>query len=281
MPEGTPIMMTTTMPGIRVDLTRSKRLKIRTSGAHERLERLIAEREPFASRERYAVFLKGLHDFHRAVDFLYSAPELRALIFDLPAWRSLDAIRLDIADLGRALPPLARQDPYLIDAPNALGWLYVTEGADFGAASFVKQAGRLGLSANFGARHLAGSAARRARQWRALTAALDAMPLCNDDELRLVAGAETAFALVHGLLAETFAAASAAPMSSGPARSRSAGWGSWLRAKSDAGSNAIATREGGAKTHAPTLARWHFARLPHTLEIFGNRTATRARLSGM
>jgi heme oxygenase len=197
-------MITANMPDKRIDLSRSIRLKNLTRATRGQLDRLIMQQKPFASREHYAAFLNVQHRFYHAVDFLYWAPELRALIPDLPSRRRLDLIRKDIADLEGTKWPLRVQAPYLIDVPNALGWLYVAESSDLRAAFLIEEVAKLGLSENFGARHLCVAPEVRARQWKTLTAVLDVAALGDDDELRLVAGAESAFALVRNLVEEMF-----------------------------------------------------------------------------
>src|SRR5690606_18526810 len=92
-----------------------------------------------------------------------------------------------------------------VDLPTALGWLYVAEGSNLGAAFLIKEAAKLGLSQDFGARHLAGAPEGRGLHWRTFTAALDAVPLSDEDEARVIAGAEAAFRRVHGLVNDAFA----------------------------------------------------------------------------
>lgn len=186
-------------------LPRSKRLKAATGETHDRLDKSIMAGEPFASRERYGLFVKVQHGFHRDIDALYDDAALDALLPDLQGRRRLGLIGLDLADLG--LETLAFDNPPAfatgasIDLPTALGWLYVAEGSNMGAAFLLKWAKeKLGLSEEFGARHLAGAPEGRGLHWRTFTAALDAVPLSENDEARVVAGAEAAFRRVHGLV---------------------------------------------------------------------------------
>jgi heme oxygenase len=81
---------------------------------------------------------------------------------------------------------------------TALGWLYVSEGSKLGAAILYKLAGKIGLDAQFGARHLAGHPDGRARHWRDFTAVLDTAPLDAGGEQRVTAGARAAFMRMHG-----------------------------------------------------------------------------------
>ena len=53
---------------------RAKRLKEATHATHDRLDKSIMGHKPFESRERYALFVKVQHQFHREIDALYDEP---------------------------------------------------------------------------------------------------------------------------------------------------------------------------------------------------------------
>jgi heme oxygenase len=191
-----------------VDTSRARRLKAATHGVHDGLDQAIMKAEPFASRDAYADFLRVQQLFHRDIAALYDAPELANKIPDLADRRRYQQVRADLADLGAA-PALEDERPRFepgepVDAPTALGWLYVAEGSNLGAAFLLKAAAGLGLSAEFGARHLAASPEGRANHWRSFTAALDALDMTADEEARVMAGASAAFRRVRGLVDRTF-----------------------------------------------------------------------------
>ena len=71
-----------------------------------------------------------------------------------------------------------------------MGWLYVVEGSNLGAAFLLKDAAKLGLGEEFGARHLAGAPEGRGLHWRTFTAALDEIELTEEEERRVVSGAQ-------------------------------------------------------------------------------------------
>ena len=80
---------------------------------------------------------------------------------------------------------------------TALGWLYVAEGSNLGAAFLLKEAIKLGLNDGFGVRHLAAAPEGRGLHWKTFTAALDTVALTPEEEQRVVAGAKAAFARVQ------------------------------------------------------------------------------------
>lgn len=191
-----------------VEPSRARRLKTATHGVHDGLDQAIMKAEPFSSRQAYADFLRVQQLFHRDIAALYQAPALAALVPDLADRRRYEQVRADLADL-EAAPAPEDETPHFAenrqpDVPTALGWLYVAEGSNLGAAFLLKAAAGLGLSPEFGARHLAASPEGRANHWRSFTAALDAADLTDEEEARLMAGASAAFSRVRGLVDRTF-----------------------------------------------------------------------------
>ncbi len=186
--------------------SRSQHLKASTTATHDALDTRIMSEDIFASRARFAKFLRVQYRFHRAIAPLYAAPSLAALIPDLDARPRLAQIADDLGDLGETLPAAtAAVLPAPTSLPVALGWLYVAEGSNLGGAVLYKLAARLGLDAGCGARHLAAHPDGAARHWRRFTAALDAVVLTPAQEAQAVEGANAAFRLVRGYVEEEFA----------------------------------------------------------------------------
>ncbi len=181
----------------------SKQLKARTETVHEALDQRIMAARPFADRVRYGGFLAVQFLFHRDIDALYDDPALAVLLPNLSERRRLPLIAQDLNDLGLD-SPVADSAPHFavtpIDRSSALGWLYVAEGSNLGAAFLLKAAGTLGLSETVGARHLAGHPDGRGQHWRSFTAALDGLTLPSEDQDRAFAGANAAFTRVRGLV---------------------------------------------------------------------------------
>lgn len=186
-------------------LSRSQRLKARTTATHQQLDDGIMASAPFSSKENYARFLQAQYSFLRDVDALYDHAGLAALLPQLDERRRYAAIAADLDDLGAALPADGPEAPLDInvDLATALGWLYVTEGSKLGGTILYKLAGKLGLDGQFGARHLAAHPDGAAQHWRQFTAALDSVSLDAEQEARVVAGAEAAFMRMHGHVGRT------------------------------------------------------------------------------
>lgn len=149
------------------------------------------------------------HGFHRDIDALYDDARLNALLPDLKGRRRLGEIGRDLDDLGLAAPAYDAAPVFgageTVDLAVALGWLYVAEGSNLGAAFLLKEALKLGLTEEFGARHLAGAPEGRGLHWRTFTAALDNVALSDQGDARVVTGAQAAFRRVRGLVDTVFA----------------------------------------------------------------------------
>lgn len=181
------------------------RLKAGTRAVHEQLDGQLMQARPFESRERYGLFVLVHHDFHTVVSPLFQHPDLTRRLPDLAQRDRLALIEQDLTDLGLVVPEWQRrQTDYLLDVPTALGWLYVAEGSNLGAAFLLKAARELGLSESFGARHLAPAPEGRGLHWKTFTSALDAIELSAEEEARVLAGANDAFALVLGAVKARF-----------------------------------------------------------------------------
>jgi heme oxygenase (biliverdin-IX-beta and delta-forming) len=201
--------MTNVSAEAQIEQSRAKRLRCATAGTHERLDKSIMAADPFASRECYGFFLQVQHQFHREIDTLYANAQLDQLLPDLGDRRRLHLVEQDLADL-QIDAPMSRMAPVFdseADVPTALGWLYVAEGSNLGAAFLLKESARLGLSETFGARHLAAAPEGRGLHWKSFTAALDAVNLTAPEDERVVAGARAAFARVQALVGEFLAVA--------------------------------------------------------------------------
>lgn len=192
-----------------LEASRAKRLRAATNERHDRLDHSIMDGGPFANRERYGLFLTVQYGFHREIDALYFNPALDRLLPDLMGRRRFVLIEQDMRDLGIDVPAVRAAPAFGntgdIDLPTALGWLYVAEGSNLGAAFLLKEALKLGLSENFGARHLAAAPEGRGLHWKTFTAALDNIDLNDAEDSRVVDGARAAFACVQTWVDRAFA----------------------------------------------------------------------------
>ncbi|HQS10224.1 MAG TPA: biliverdin-producing heme oxygenase [Xanthobacteraceae bacterium] len=189
--------------------SRILRFRAASSAYHQRVDDRVMQAAPFASRQNYARFLRFQYRLHRRVAPLYAAPAYQALLPDLASRERLSRVESDLLDLGLARPEIARPDlaepAALLPLPEALGWLYVVEGSNMGAAFLLKAAIKLDLSERFGARHLAAHPEGRGLNWRRFTEALDAIALTAEEDRRAQAATISAFSHVLDLVGEELA----------------------------------------------------------------------------
>lgn len=182
----------------------SHRLKHETADQHERMHRLMERGAPFSSRIAYARFVAAQYLFQRDVEYLFQDDAVKRAVPDLQARGREDASRADLRDLDAAVP----EDGIAsvgVTMPEALGWLYVSEGSTLGAAFLFKQAqADLGLSADFGARNLAAYPEGRALVWRRFVASLDSDTLDPATHDAVIAGANAAYDRFGELLERHF-----------------------------------------------------------------------------
>ncbi|MDP9899044.1 biliverdin-producing heme oxygenase [Variovorax ginsengisoli] len=182
----------------------SERLRRETSAQHERMHSLMAKGNPFASRESYAGFVAAQYLFQRDIEHLFADNDVRTAVPDLEVRGRQAASLADLADLQSPVPldTLASSG---VCMPEALGWLYVSEGSTLGAAFLFKEAqAQLGLSAEFGARNLAAYPQGRAQAWRNFVASLDSDLLAADSHDAVIAGAHAAYERFAQLLERFF-----------------------------------------------------------------------------
>jgi heme oxygenase len=181
--------------------SRAARLRAHTHSLHERLDHRIIACKPFQSRERYGLFLQVQQPFLQLAEAAYRDPALNASIPGLASKARLSLIEQDMQDLGVTPRPVEAR-PF--STGEALGWLYVAEGSNLGAAILLKHAQKLGLTPEFGARHLAGHPDGRGLNWRRFIGEFDAIRISEEAEREADAAAADAFAFVQDRVGVVF-----------------------------------------------------------------------------
>ncbi|MCU4336377.1 biliverdin-producing heme oxygenase [Acinetobacter dispersus] len=178
----------------------ASRLKTETASQHQQMHLLMEEAQVFADTKRYAKFTLAQYYFQQNVEYLFRHPEVSALISDLDIRGRSQAALLDLYDLQ--LKPQAQELlTENVGFPEALGWIYVSEGSTLGAAFLFKQAQQLlGLNAEFGARNLAAYPEGRARVWKHFITELDTAQLSESEQDQVILGAKQAFDYFGSLL---------------------------------------------------------------------------------
>lgn len=178
---------------------RRERLRLETQNQHAALDRLIEERRYFDSFAGYASWLRSALAFNRDMERLLAQSPAAASLPMAALRQRIGLLEKDLADLnvidvgGSVMAHRAQ-----LSAMEALGILYVTEGASLGSRVLLVRARHLGFSDGCGAKHLA-YAAQCIGHWRAVVTMLDAFPCGTEEEEPMIAAAQWAFdvALSH------------------------------------------------------------------------------------
>jgi heme oxygenase (biliverdin-IX-beta and delta-forming) len=186
-------------------VSRRERLRLATAAQHATLDAMISEANHFGTLAGYESWLRGSYEFHHAIaGFLCSAAHLPPLPL-APLTQRTELLAKDILAVSqlRGTASLnchrwngqaAERFPVLTCMAEALGILYVTEGAALGSRLLLLRAKTLGLSNTLGARHLA-YAAQDLAPWRRMLRLLEDFAGSAEDDERMVAAAQSTFAL--------------------------------------------------------------------------------------
>lgn len=154
--------------------SRRSALRSTTATRHAELEAVVGA---LRSRACYVRYLRGMHAFRAPYEAALSGLDWPALSGDWRPTFIAQSLNDDLDDMGAA--PLAATRPSepvraaVSDLSGAFGVLYVLEGSSLGARLLYSEAKKLGLTATFGARHLARQSAGL-ETWRGFQALLEA-----------------------------------------------------------------------------------------------------------
>ena len=173
---------------------RRQRLRLATHAAHQRLDGFIDGAGLLESRARYGLFLQATWIARRATE---RALEVSGVVHLYEAWplrRVSDALSEDFFDLMQIHPaePACAAPEMLCDA-ESLGVLYVLEGSALGARILAARVAAIGMTACFGARHLARQISQPGA-WKGYLELLTRTPMTRLEEDRCVAAAIATFA---------------------------------------------------------------------------------------
>ncbi|MDK1290346.1 biliverdin-producing heme oxygenase [Pseudoalteromonas umbrosa] len=183
---------------------RMSKLRASTSSVHDQLDKKIMAQSPFENKANYGLFLRYQYYLMNYVAALYQSPQIAEIIPDLPDRDRSEQLTQDFQDLGITQPEPLPALPHL-DIPifESLGWLYVIEGSKLGAAILAKEAEKLGLHCEFGARFLTGSS--RGSNWRQFMQCIEDASLNAQQEDTMLEGAQAAFKFANELVELSYA----------------------------------------------------------------------------
>lgn len=155
---------------MRQSSSRRSCLQAQTAHIHERIHGTIGPLESFGSYTRY---IQGLYAFRQPLESMLQAmPSWPETVGDWRPQFLSRHIAADMEDLGIEPEAEASEDGRMPDKDGLIGILYVLEGASVGARMLIRQAMRLGLREDFGARHLAHQSGQ-AQSWQTFLTILE------------------------------------------------------------------------------------------------------------
>lgn len=173
--------------------TLTEALKEHSRTTHDAVDHLVMSMSPFASHDNYRKFLQAQYEFHSTVNPIYHNQKLAEKFDGLAQLARLERVKADMKDLQ--VEPFGKDvEQVSFTDDEAIGWLYCVEGSNVGAAILYKEAGKIDLSDEFGASHLASHADGRMAHWRDTKAKIDALPLSDEERQSALKGADDAFA---------------------------------------------------------------------------------------
>lgn len=158
--------------------------------------------DEMATPHGYAVTLRALHGFHLAWEpALWSAPGLARAGLGADR-RKLPLLERDLHALGLRPLPLRAPRPALAGAAEALGALYVLEGATLGGRVIHRRiAGPLGITPERGGAYYHGYGDDTGPAWKAFCQAAERWAERTGEGARVVDGAVACFAALEAWLA--------------------------------------------------------------------------------
>ena len=178
-------------------------LKEGTTSTHESLDKRIMSLAPFDNLERYSCFLRTQSRLHQAISDWFHNEEIQSWLPGLKERDRSEEVVLDCHDFDMTADQLqqdkqAAADINIADPYAALGWLYTVEGSNLGAAILLRYARKeLGLSEQFGARHLAAHNSGRGEHWLQFKQAMDGLELNDSQREMALDGAKQAFSFAR------------------------------------------------------------------------------------
>jgi heme oxygenase len=146
------------------------------------------------SHERYNAYLVATLRARDALEAQLDDSSAQTVFPDWPVRKLAPALREDLLDLAMTMPspPRRRTSAESLSPSAVLGALYVLEGSALGAQILKRRAAAIGLTSQFGARHLDQQTATP-RAWRSYLDCLESRDLSAAEEDQCVAAAIGAF----------------------------------------------------------------------------------------
>jgi heme oxygenase len=187
-----------------------QRLKCETRLEHERLEHRLDLLDDTITDKHYDSLLQGFYGFYAPLENrLLHRPEWHALDFDVESRRKVPLLRRDLQCRGFSQKqidalPLCPTLPDVSAFPQALGCLYVLEGATLGGQILARHFARvLGLDAQCGAAFFSSYGEHVGAMWRSFGQMMSAQATTPATENQMIDAARSTFETLESWLCPT------------------------------------------------------------------------------
>jgi heme oxygenase len=181
-------------------------LRDATGHSHQRLERRLDVKRRFSDLAAYREHLQHMYGFCAGLERRLAQPALSAALTDYAERRKLPLLRRDLVALGIGSAVLAGLPscetlPECAETAEALGCLYVLEGATLGGQTLLPMVrARLGLTADTGAAFLASYGDEVSTMWQRFGGAVDAWCATPERSARAAQAAVASFEALEAWL---------------------------------------------------------------------------------
>lgn len=172
-------------------------LREATRGEHEWMERSLDLKQGSLSVESYVRLLELLYGYYEPVERrLQTISELSQLVPDLDRRRKVPLLVFDLHYWKRdeRRLPLCSSIPMIFDRLDALGSLYVLEGATLGGQVLSRWfQNELGITADTGGAFFHGYGSGTTSMWRAFGSSMATVPQNTENDMRIIESARATF----------------------------------------------------------------------------------------
>lgn len=185
-----------------------QRLKQDTRIYHQQIEEVVDLQHRLGSREGYRSVLEQFYGFYAPLEgALVGVAGLDLVINDLGARQKTGLLACDLGALGMtpselALLPHCRELPAMAEIAQALGCLYVIEGATLGGQIISRQiSAEFQVTPTYGAAFFTSYGTETGLMWRHFGSQLNAYATTPERETMIVDAALETFSTLRGWLA--------------------------------------------------------------------------------
>jgi heme oxygenase len=171
-----------------------ERLRSETADQHRKLEEEISPFWRFQAVDSYKRYLARTYPFYFAVEKTLGALDWRATEIDFESRRKAGFLIIDLTFFGAEVPTVPTGPEFSIhNSQEAIGCLYVLEGATLGGQVITRHLKTLGIEPSTGGSFFNGYGARTGEMWKSFQASSTSFCREEDGVKDAISGAKRTF----------------------------------------------------------------------------------------